>query len=281
MYEAEINRATPACIMFLIDQSGSMHGAIGGGAATKQQVVADALNRLLNELVSRCVRTGGKIYDFFHVGVVCYGRTVGPALAGELAGRPLVTVSELAHHPIRVESHMVRRTDENGGVYEYPQEEPVWLEPAAQGGTPMTKALDEAHGVLNTWVEEHPRSYPPIVLNLTDGDSTDGDPTDAGTRIRSLSTHDGPALLFNMHISSERHAPVQFPASADGLPDSGRLLFGMSSPLPDRMRSYATGELGLAMTRDSRGFVYNADITSIVQFLDVGTRPAYHLDGMA
>ncbi|MCQ0017460.1 hypothetical protein [Actinomadura madurae] len=85
MYEAEINRATPTCMVFLLDQSASMKARIGGGSEAKQQVVADSLNHLLGELINRCVRQGD-IYDFFHIGVISYGRTVGPALGGALGG---------------------------------------------------------------------------------------------------------------------------------------------------------------------------------------------------
>ncbi len=55
-YTAEISRANPTCFVFLIDQSGSMQDAIGGGEALQRKcdVVADALNRLLSELVIKC-----------------------------------------------------------------------------------------------------------------------------------------------------------------------------------------------------------------------------------
>jgi hypothetical protein len=278
MYEAEINRATPTCVVFLVDQSTSMRGQIGGDDQAKRDVVAGSLNRLLDELIHRCVRNG-EVRDFFQVGVISYGRTVGPALGGALGGAQLVTVSELAHNPIRMESRRIRRSDNAGGFYEYDNEIPVWVDAASDGMTPMTGALNHAHDLLKTWVDENPRSYPPIVLNMTDGEATDGDPSPAGQRIRSLTTHDGPALLFNLHISSEKLTPVQFPASADGLTRNGRRLFEMSSPLPDRMRAYAAAELGLGVHQGSRGFVYNADIDSIVQFLDVGTRQTYHQNG--
>ncbi|SFP08562.1 MULTISPECIES: hypothetical protein [Actinomadura] len=280
MYEAEINRATPTCMVFLLDQSASMKARIGGGSEAKQQVVADSLNHLLGELINRCVRQGD-IYDFFHIGVISYGRTVGPALGGALGGGRLVTSSELAHHPLRVENRRIRRPGNGGGFYEYDEEVPIWVDAAAEGLTPMTRALEQTHDLLKAWVDENPRSYPPIVLNMTDGEATDGDPARAGERIRSLTTHDGGALLFNLHISSKELDPVRFPAADGGLPKSGRRLFGMSSRLPERMRLYADAELGLEVSQGSRGFVYNADIASIIHFLDVGTRPVYHRNGAA
>jgi hypothetical protein len=45
----------------------------------------------------------------------------------------------------------------------------------------------------------------------------------------------------------------------------------MSSKLPSDMRSYAATQ-GFPVSDATRGFVYNADIASIVQFLDIGTR---------
>ncbi|MBS2964944.1 hypothetical protein KGA66_17945, partial [Actinocrinis puniceicyclus] len=122
------------------------------------------------------------------------------------------------------------------------------------------------------WVGERPGSFPPIVLNLTDGESTDGDPSEAAARLRSLATADGPVLVFNLHVSAGQAAPIVFPANEANLPDDfARLLFGMSSTLPPHMHAYAATQ-GIAVSEGSRGFVFNADITSVVQFLDIGTR---------
>jgi hypothetical protein len=48
-------------------------------------------------------------------------------------------------------------------------------------------------------------------------------------------------------------------------------LFEWSSLLPEKMRDVATSE-GINVSESSRGFVFNADMVSIIQFLDVGTR---------
>src|SRR5262245_16740764 len=59
-YQAEISRQNPACLVFLIDQSGSMDEPIGGGTGEKKkQVVADAINRLLYNTVLRCSKEDG------------------------------------------------------------------------------------------------------------------------------------------------------------------------------------------------------------------------------
>jgi hypothetical protein len=272
-YSVEISRANPTCFVFLIDRSTSMQDPIAAGEAPKRKAdaVADALNRLLFELSVKCAKEEG-VRDYFHVAVIGYGAGVGSAYGGALAGRDLVPLSQVADNPLRVEERVKKVPDGAGGLVETSARFPVWVDPLANGGTPMSQALGLAAALVERWVGERPGSFPPIVINLTDGESTDGDPSEPAARLRSLATADGPVLVFNLHVSGGNSTPVVFPAGESGLPDDfARLLFGMSSPLPPHMRSYAATQ-GIAVTEGSRGFVFNADITSVVQFLDIGTR---------
>ena len=150
---------------------------------------------------------------------------------------------------------------------------PVWLEPVAGGKTPMCEAFRQATRIVEGWLSEHPRSFPPVVLNITDGQSTDGDPSSLASSLTSLGSEDGEALVFNMHVSSVGGAlEAKFPDSTDGLADDyAVLLFGMSSTLPSQMRESA-GELGVPTSVASRGFIYEADPLAVVQFLEIGTR---------
>ena len=77
----------------------------------------------------------------------------------------------------------------------------------------MCEALRRAKSALDGWVGSHPQSYPPTVVHITDGESTDGDPSEVASAIRSLATVDGPVSLFNLHLSSSAAAPVTFPGS--------------------------------------------------------------------
>src|SRR4051812_42841082 len=53
-YSAQITRRNPACLIFLLDQSGSMEEPIaGGGGQKKKDMVTDAINRLLYNTVLR------------------------------------------------------------------------------------------------------------------------------------------------------------------------------------------------------------------------------------
>ncbi|MFI9462630.1 vWA domain-containing protein [Streptomyces xiamenensis] len=237
----------------------------------KADVVADSINRLLTELSVKCAKEEG-VRDYFHVGVVGYGHQVGSAFAGTLAGRDLVPLGEVANNPARVDSRVKKVPDGAGGLVETHVSFPVWMDPVHYGGTPMTRALGYADSLVSRWVDEHPGGFPPIVLNLTDGESTDGDPTSAAIALASHATADGTALLFNLHVSAAGGTSVTFPDSEEGLPDPyARALFGMSSVLPSHMRSYAASQ-GHRVSESTRGFVYNADIASVVEFLDIGTR---------
>ena len=274
-YAAEISRSNPSCLLFVIDQSGSMEDAFAGSTTgrSKAQELADVINRLLQTLVTRCAK-GEEVRDYFEVGVIGYGQTIGPVLQNALAGRDFVRVSELAFNPVRVESRTKKTPDGAGGLVDQPYHFPIWLDPQHGGGTPMCDALRRARTGLAAWVAAHARSYPPTVLHVTDGESTDGSPSALAADIRALSTDDGQVSLFNLHLSSSAARPVTFPDSDTGLPDEfARSLFEMSSVLPERLRQEAASE-GYSVTDKGRGFAFNADLIETIRFIDIGTRVA-------
>lgn len=277
-YAAEISRANPTCFLFLIDQSESMKNNIGGGdkPMQKAEAVSDAVNRLLSELSIKCAKEDG-VRDYFHVGVIGYGATVAPIFDGVLAGRDLVPLSEVAANPARLEERS--RSYPPAASSELPVagpgrtvKFPTWFSPVAYGDTPMCGAFNRARSILEGWLADHPRSFPPIVVNITDGESTDGDAAPVAQALRSLTGADGPVLLFNLHLSADKSEPIIFPVNDRNLPDDfARKLHSMSSVLPEQMRGAANRQ-GLELGEGARGFAFNADISAIVQFLDVGTQ---------
>jgi len=273
-YEAEISRVNPSCFLFIIDRSGSMSDPFGGGGGKqKADGVADAINRLLQNLVIKCAKSEG-VRDYYEVGVLGYGAEVGPAFSGPLGGRDLVPISEVANSPARVEERTKKVDDGAGGLIDQSVKFPVWFDPVANGATPMCAALDRAQQIMSTWVGSHAASYPPIVINITDGEATDGDPMPHAEALKALATNDGNLLLFNVHLSQATGQPVLFPESADGLPDPyAQQLFQMSSVLPTRLREAAQAE-GYAVGAGPRGFGFNADLVELIRFLDIGTRPS-------
>jgi len=136
----------------------------------------------------------------------------------------------------------------------------------------MCEALRRVKATLEAWVASHRNSYPPTVVHITDGESTDGEPFAIASAIRTVSTADGPVSLFNLHLSSSGARPVTFPSTESDLPDPfARILFDMSSLLPARVRQEARSE-GYPVTDNSRGFAFNADLVEAIRFIDIGTR---------
>jgi hypothetical protein len=277
-YTSEISRTTPACFIFLLDQSGSMADAVGGGEiqVRKADFLADVVNRTLHDLVIRCTRTE-EIRDYYYTSLIGYGQSgasVGSAYAGQLAGRTLVKVSEVGEYPARLEDRTKKVPDGAGGLVDQNVRFPIWIDPRAEDGTPMCAALQQAKAIIESWLVEHANGFPPIVLHITDGESTDGDPTAAAQAITSLKSTDGHVLLFNCHISSQRAAKVEYPNDSSSLPnDFAKTLFNMSSPMPQEFRTAASA-VGIALPEAARGFVFNADAAALVHFFDIGTRPA-------
>jgi hypothetical protein len=245
----------------------------GNQDKNKAQGVADAINRLLQNLALKCAKSDG-IRDYFHVGVIGYGGKAGPAFGGVLAGRRLCPISEIARNPVRVEQRSRKVDDGAGGLMEQKFKFPVWFEPVANGKTPMCQALQLAHATVTEFLRGFPNCYPPMVVNITDGAATDGDPEQPASSLRSLASTDGNVLLLNAHLSSKEMRAIEYPDREEGLPDKyAQLLFRMSSLLPPKLLAAAKAE-GFVVTPASRGFVFNADLVAIVRFLDIGTQVA-------
>lgn len=298
-YTAEISRSNPSCFLFLIDQSGSMQEVMDpsnvqaldkpisvdgqqfthtASGRTKAQAVADAINRLLQNLIIKCAKSEG-VRDYYHVGVIGYGgdntaNRVGSAFGGALAGRELVPVSEIANSPARIEERDKKVDDGAGGLIEQKVKFPIWFDAVANGGTPMCQALKKAQDIASAWNGQHSSSFPMIVINITDGEATDGDPLPLAEALKAQSSADGNTLVFNVHVTSQQGATIEYPDNDAVLQDKyAKLLFNMSSLLPAHMQTIARQE-GLPATEMSRGFAFKADMVSLIRFLDIGTRPS-------
>ncbi len=272
-YSAEISRGNPTCFIFLLDQSGSMADPFGGESVRKADFVTDAVNRTLHDLVIRCTKTE-EVRHYYDIAVIGYGGKVHSVLGGSLSGRVLAPISELADSPARVERRNKKASDGAGGIVEHQVGFPIWVDPGASGKTPMCKAFELVKSTLEQWIDEHKTSFPPIVLHLTDGESTDGDPSELAKHIASLATQDGQVLLLNCHVSSQHRSKVEYPDDESGLPDDfAKLLFRMSSPLPEQFRR-AGEQIGLRVNEGARGCVFNGDPVAVAQFFEIGTRPA-------
>ena len=157
-----------------------------------------------------------------------------------------------------------------------PSRVPVWVEPVHGYRTPMCQAVAVAGAHVYEWANAHPDSFPPIIINITDGMVTDSPYEGASLeewaqRLVNIQTSDGPTLFFNIFLSPAGSNGVLFPASDYGLPEPGPQLFRISSMLPPPMIANAQST-GTTVEPGARGFGFNADATMLVRFLEVGTK---------
>ncbi len=274
-YSAEISRIHPTCLLFVIDQSASMSDELEAGVS-KADFLADVLNRSLMEIVIRCKKAEG-VLNYFDVGIIAYsGNRVVPGFGGDLAGSHLCEIGAVARSPVRVETRRKKVPDGTGGLVETEVKFPVWFDPQASGGTPMCAALQLTGDLLADWCHAHPRSFPPTVLHVTDGEATDGYEADvekAADHVIAQGTDDGHALLLNLHVSGAGGEPVRFPTSEQSMPGRhAELLFRTSSVLPPEFHRRAA-DAGVILRPGSRGYVYNGRLDDVVTFFDIGTRP--------
>lgn len=261
-YKKPITSATPMFMHLILDGSGSMVDPYdsGAGRLTKAAGLTQTANRFAYDAILACT-ADGRVRDAVHIAAVCYhDDRIEPALAGPLASKAVVPLSELAQNPARF-----------GVMPAIPEEQmpeipdhPIWIEERASGGTPMKQAFNAIVTPISDWISKHPDGPPPVIVHVTDGESTDGDPTEAAQRALSLETSDGHPVLFNVHLSSVGQAPIVFPSSATGLPDKhARLLFDISSPLPEPMARVAKS-LGIAVEPGARAYVCNARLREVM-----------------
>lgn len=269
-YSAEISRKTPGLIFFLVDQSTSMGRPWRNSGKSLSQGTADAVNHLLDSIQIRCTRSEG-VRHYFDIGIIGYGSTINSGLSSIDIGRLPISNVEIAD--TRVEERTRMREDGVGGLVEEKVKIPIWLDPVASGNTHMCEALDTCFKKVDNWISSHSMSFPPIIINITDGEATDGDPMPYSEKIRNLSTSDGNALLFNIHISPLDANPIVFSSTESSLPDEhARRLFRMSSLIPQKIKEQANKD-NISFENEARGFAFNADLVTLIQVLDIGTSP--------
>ncbi len=279
-YTAQITRNTPTAFIFMVDHSGSMRRTttLLGEEMTMAEAAARIVNQQINELVYRCVKSN-ETRHYYDIAVVGYGQEAYSGWNGGLQGRTFVRPDELQNNPfkkivVREEKHSRRGTE----IKEVKKVQ--WLEARRDGGeTRVDKAFDVVRDLLEEWMVEHHDKdcYPPTVINITDGafnGATKEHVLQQANEIKSMFTNDGNVILFNIHFAPGKSAAeVICPIDKSELGGDayGETLFEMSSLLPLRYNDDISRSLG----DDRRGrhvaMGVNADATSLIKLMDIGT----------
>ncbi len=285
MYSAQINRKNPMAFLFLVDQSGSMDELSSakdesGNFVSRAVAVADAINIILEELVSSATHDEG-IRDYFEVALIGYGGDEIFLWEGNLQGRSFAKISEIkdnAKPQIYEVENIIR-----GKLTKEEHIKLSWLTPKAMNQTPMCGAFKIAEEELKKWVENHKNSFPPIVINITDGEANDvtdeREMISASEDIKNIYTNDGKIILINIHISNGGQSVV-FPSDISEIPNNSyaQMLFKMSSSLPNNwkqnIQELFQKDRGLLFNNDVIGMGLNVKMVELIRMLDIGTRGA-------
>jgi len=276
-YRRSITRRHRTAILFLLDQSGSMAEKVhfDGREVTKAEAVAEITNRLLFELTERA-RRGEEVRDYYDIAVITYsGGGARSALGGE---GEFVSVTELSERSVEQSVWHTEHTLPDGSHTMIRTAVPRHVAPSASGTTPMYEAMEEAFAMMEEWCSREPNadSFPPIAINITDGefsDCTEEEIVDLSRKIRSLGTTDGNVLLLNIHLSSGNDRPTIFPTAGE-IPQAGRnaeLLARCSSVMPAAFDSVIGRYRGDGRRPPFIGMSYNAPIAELFNIVNIGS----------
>lgn len=287
-YSARITRKNPSAFIFMLDLSGSMEDKITfqGGTKTKAEAVSLIINNIISELINHCKRENG-YRDYLDIAVIGYGGEKVRSLLPEGGTHPIFRKpGELAYAKVDTVKTFRERHLPDGKTLITKIETKEWVKPCSLGKTPMFAAFRMVYTLIEEWTRKYAteRCFPPVIINITDGEATDAEDYELQgicEKIRDHSTLDGNVLLMNIYISSDSNASgILFPSSEEQLPDRryARLLFNMSSPMPAIYHEEIAEITGNTDVQGCRGMSYNCSMTDLVGMLNIGSISVTLLD---
>jgi hypothetical protein len=258
------------------------HVRFGKMTAPKSQVVAYTANTLITELLDRCRRTDG-IRNYYDIAVIGY---CGDKVESLLCTEGFASVKELSTREPSTSAIAFEQELEDGSMLLTRHHQKNWIEPLAEGTTPMYEALHKALNLVEEWCEQpqNQDSFPPIVINITDGEATDcgdNDLRDVCSLIKRTSTSDGDTLLLNIHICSDNSLPsVIFPMQEEIslLNHKARLLADCSSTMPSVLDNAIHDLKGVGAIPPFVGMGYNASVVELLSMINIGSRSITQLE---
>lgn len=275
MYNAHITQQYKGAIMLLIDQSGSMDEEylFNGQKTTKARAVATIANTLIEEIINRSQRRRG-VGDYFDIAVIGYGGDEAKSLFGKRFRR--ITDVDSMYVPID-NRHVVRQLP-NGECLNFFFELRQWVTPVSKGRTPMGAALRMARTMSAAWCRNNPHSFPPIVINISDGEATDAAYDELirlSNKLKEVATEDGNLLFFNLHITAntDQASVLKWPTINEPLPylRHSKLLYDMASVLPPLYANTIASLKGHFTPQEYKAVCYNASCDELLGDIQIGS----------
>lgn len=266
-YSLRATRKHPKLVVLMVDESTSMGELYAG--KRKHVWVDERINDAIRNLVYLCDSTDG-VRNWVHLMVMGYGGRDRnkPRVRSLLREQTpwVVPISDVADSSIAIRD-----------------KEAIYVASEPNGWTPMATCLKTVGSIVKDWIEQHPESPAPVIMNVTDGVPTDDEHEDGpverwANQVSELRTEDGAALLINSGVPSmdRRMDRCVFPNAAD-VPDIAniRRLWQMASPLPAALVSNAisAGLLPSGASHDGRRMYVNAsDPADLQKLFEFGTQ---------
>lgn len=273
-YSRTVTRQHRTAFILLLDISGSMQDVIEheGRIMTKGESMVDVANKIIEELYFRAYYEG-ELRNYYDVAVISYsGRGVISLLDNKEPLQPITNFNGNSRDWINLKCLTpLNISDDYHGSK-------ITLSP--MGYTPMYEALYIVHELVNEWCSrpENYDSAPPSIYNITDGHATDGNFRDIiymSEKLMSLSTNDGNALMFNIHLSSMSESQkILFPTERELIhhPNAYFRAMGLaSSPMPDNFKELIHKIRGERSDETYRGVGYNISVVDMIAMMNIGT----------
>ena len=283
MYDKQITSAEPGLMILLIDQSMSMSTTMAeteqGESYTIAKVAKIISDTKLYDALRKCMR-GDVFKPYIDLAVIGYGVGIHSAL-------PKIPLEQFPFSVTKLEDAYIAKndsdTDDNSMI---PKPKLEWIEERADGQmTPTLAAFTKAREIIEKWLPDHQTSFPPIVINMSDGLPNDdpvfnqmcqeaaeqgiprlGDLSQTGLitqskAIQGMGTEDGKCLVGNIQLDVVATHSLQYPSSideAENIDPLTKFMFEMSSVIPDSLREYAKGR-GIDLEPGAHFYTLNAD----------------------
>ncbi|HZO76305.1 MAG TPA: vWA domain-containing protein [Ktedonobacteraceae bacterium] len=228
-YVQPATRITPALVIYLIDASNSMNDPCG--TTTKIALVNAALREAMKGMILRSMRDN-KVQPRYHVAMFAYSSKVIDLLNGI---RPLPDIMRVGGPP-----ELIAGGDETDTA----------------AGFAMVEQLLQRH------LSAFKHCPAPLVCHLTDALLTTQDPSPFVRNIRSLGVDDGSVLVENILMTEKMlRKPVKDWYQWSGVlrageltDDYARLLFKLSSPIPESYRQNINRSAGYQLQKGAALF---------------------------
>jgi len=285
-----MSRANPGLMVFLVDCSASMSFPLLRSTTDKNQSIskfqaaATILDSVLFQCTTKCA-SEDKYKDYVDFVILGYGDSVFSPISKISVSEYPISVKKLDSSYESVEEFSEEELDEtNSPIKWINQDMPLG------GITSMRAGFTMAKKIIQDWVKKHPDSYPPVLLNVSDGMANDlpiiavngEDALDTAplielcNDIKKIQTNDGNTVIGNIHLSDGKIMNVKFPVSIDEVQKlelkPAETLFEMTSEVPAPWLEKAQG-FGLNIRPGGKMYIYNSDFDSFLSFFKFGTDP--------